>query len=97
MGSLKGCVAQYANIGHESAPNRVRFGPGPVPGQYLVLGGGIGGLTQYTDISHESPPNWVRFRPGPVLARHPILGDGIGGLRQIGADLRYDPSGLALV
>ena len=34
---------------------------------------------------------------GPVPTRHPILGDGIGGLRQIGADLRYDPSGLALV
>ena len=90
-------VAQYADIDHESALNRVRFGPGPVPGQHPVLGDGIGGLTQYTDIGHESPPNWVRFGPGPVPARHPILGDGVGGLRQIGADLCYDPSGLALV
>jgi hypothetical protein len=90
-------VAQYTDIGHESAPNRVRFGPGLVPGQHPVLGGEIGGLTQYTDIGHESPPNWVWFGPGQVPARHPILGDGVGGLRQIGADLRYDPSGLALV
>jgi hypothetical protein len=97
MGSLKGCVAQYADIGHESAPNRVRFGPRPVSGQHPMLGGRIGGLTQYTDIGHESPPNWVRFGPGLVPARHPILGDGVGGLRQIGADLCYDPSGLALV
>ena len=57
MGSLKGCVAQYADIGPEPAPNRLRTAPG----------------------------------------RHPILGGGIGGLRQLGADLRYDPSGLALV
>ena len=90
-------VAQYADIGHESAPNRVQFGPGPVPGQHPVLGGGIGSLTQYTDIGHELPPNWVRFGLGPVLARHLILGDGIRGLRQIGADLCYDPSSLALV
>ena len=39
-------VAQYADVGHESAPNRVRFGSGPVPGRHPVLGGGIGGLRQ---------------------------------------------------
>ena len=39
-------VAQYADIGHESAPNRVRFGSGPVPGRHPVLGDGIGGLRQ---------------------------------------------------
>ena len=92
-----GPVTQYADIGHESAPNWVRFGPGPVPAQHPVLGGGIGGLAQYTDIGHESAPNWVRFGPGPVPARHPILVGRIGSLRQIGANLRYDPSGLALV
>jgi hypothetical protein len=26
MGSLKGCVAQYADIGPEPAPNRLRVG-----------------------------------------------------------------------
>ena len=57
MGSLKGCVAQYADIGPEPAPNRSGTAPG----------------------------------------RHPILGGGIGGLRQLGSDLRYDPSCLALV
>ena len=39
-------VAQYADGGHESAPNWVRFGSGPVPGRHLILGGGIGGLRQ---------------------------------------------------
>ena len=39
-------VAQYADIGHEPAPNRVQFGSGPVPGRHPVLGGGIGGLRQ---------------------------------------------------
>jgi hypothetical protein len=57
MGSLKGCIAQYADIGHEPAP--IQFGTAP--------------------------------------GRHPILGGGIGGLRQLGAELRYDPNGLALV
>ena len=97
MGSLKGCVAQYADIGHELALNRVRFRSGPVPGQHPVLGDGIRSFTQYTNIGHESPPNWVRFGPRPVPAQHPILGGRIGCLRQIGADLCYDPSGLALV
>ena len=54
-------------------------------------------VAQYADIGHESAPNRVRFGPGPVPGQHPVLGDGVGGLRQIGADLRYDPSGLALV
>ena len=57
MGSLKGCVVQYTDIGPEPGPNRSET----------------------------------------ALGRHPILGGGIGGLRQLGADLRYDPSGLALV
>ena len=39
-------VAQYADVGHESAPNRVQFGSGPIPGRHPVLGGGIGGLRQ---------------------------------------------------
>jgi hypothetical protein len=39
-------VAQYADVGYKSAPNRVRFGSGPVPGRHPVLGGGIGGLRQ---------------------------------------------------
>ena len=39
-------VAQYADIGLESATNRPWFGPGPVPGRHPVLGGGIGGLRQ---------------------------------------------------
>jgi hypothetical protein len=39
-------VVQYADINHESAPNWVRLGPGPVPGRHLVLRGGIGGLRQ---------------------------------------------------
>ena len=50
------------------------------------------GVAQYADIGPEPAPN--RF--GTALGRHPILGGGIGGLRQLGADLRYDPSGLAL-
>ena len=41
-----GVVAQYADIGPESATNWVRFRPGPVPGRHPVLGGGIGGLRQ---------------------------------------------------
>ena len=49
-------------------------------------------VAQYADISPEPAPNRLRTAPG----RHPILGGGIGGLRQLGADLRYDPSGLAL-
>ena len=39
-------VTQYADIGPESATNRPRFRPGPVPGRHPVLGGGIGGLRQ---------------------------------------------------
>jgi hypothetical protein len=39
-------VAQYADIGSESAMNRAWFRPGPVPGWHPVLGGGIGGLRQ---------------------------------------------------
>ena len=39
-------VAQYADIGPESATNRARFGSGPVPGRHPILGGGIGGLRQ---------------------------------------------------
>ena len=47
MSELKfGPVTQYADIGPESATNRARFGPGPVPGRHPVLGGGIGGLRQ---------------------------------------------------
>ena len=42
MGSLKGCVAQYADIGPEPALNRLRTAPGRHP----ILGGGIGGLRQ---------------------------------------------------
>ena len=50
-------------------------------------------VAQYTDIGPEPALNRFGTAPG----RHPILGGGIGGLRQLGADLRYDPSGLALV
>ena len=53
----------------------------------------IRSVAQYADIGPEPAPN----RSGTAPGRHPILGGRIGGLRQLGADLRYDPSGLALV
>ena len=50
-------------------------------------------VAQYADIGHEPAP--IRFGTAP--GRHPILSSGIRGLGQLGAELRYDPSGLALV
>ena len=54
---------------------------------------GIQIVTQCANIGPEPAPIWS----GTALGRHPILGGRIGGLRQLGAELRYDPSGLALV
>ena len=50
-------------------------------------------VAQYADIGPEQAP--IRF--GTASGWHPILEGRIGGLRQLGAKLRYDPSGLALV